>query len=85
MFSYSQDEWEGNLNLTYPPIRLNGIRTAAPRIKPFGRQIWHMSGVQTAGSTFCIMRQSDHSYRLCLKCQIIVYGLGSEYNFCCFW
>ena len=31
MFSYSQDERERNLNLTYPPFKLNGLRkNAAP-------------------------------------------------------
>ena len=25
VFSYSQDEWECNLNLTYPPFKLNGL------------------------------------------------------------
>jgi hypothetical protein len=28
MFSFSQDEWECDLNLTYPPFKLNGLRTS---------------------------------------------------------
>ena len=34
MFSRSQDKWEGDSNLTYPPVKLNGFRTTGPRRKP---------------------------------------------------
>ena len=30
-FSRSQDKWECDLNLTYPPFKLNGLRTTGPR------------------------------------------------------
>ena len=29
-FSRSQDEWECDLNLTYPRFKLNGLRTTGP-------------------------------------------------------
>ena len=31
MFGRSQDKWECDLNLTYPPFKLNGLRTTGPR------------------------------------------------------
>ena len=30
MFSGSQDKWECDLNLTYPPLKLNGPHTGLP-------------------------------------------------------
>ena len=33
MFSYSQDDWESNLNLTYPLFKLNGQRTSRLHVK----------------------------------------------------
>ena len=30
-FSRFQDKWECDLNLTYPPFKLNGLRTTGPR------------------------------------------------------
>ena len=30
-FSHTKDKWECDLNLTYPPFKLNGLRTTGPR------------------------------------------------------
>ena len=30
-FSHSQDKWECDVNLNYPPFKLNGLRTTGPR------------------------------------------------------
>ena len=33
MFKFigSQTEWESDINLTYPPVKLNGLQTTGPR------------------------------------------------------
>ena len=40
-FCSTQDKWEWNLKFTYPPFKLNGLRTTYPRI-PFHRH-WKQS------------------------------------------
>ena len=43
-FNRSQDEWECDLNLTYPPFKLNGLRTTGPRSETKG--CLHESGLK---------------------------------------
>jgi hypothetical protein len=59
MIRFSQDEWECNLNLTYPSFKLNGLRTTglstfAPNVKSFCI-VWQ------ASRTFVEMLQRNSS------------------------